>query len=599
MNLIKIPLICNGTCMSFSGNNDAISTPLDGNSLASQLPTRLSQLENDVPYVTDTSGGFAYSNLRGRPTSVSEFANDAGYLSDMGTLRFDASNISTGVLRSDQIPWPSGSILHVEASNVYGDLSNAYLDVSHLIGSIPASQVTGTLTNASIDFGKISNPPSTSDIVVSTQNINFLNTNQVPYYSSNYLIDEYQESFKCWGNTINRTITNTVYEYRLTLGVPEMAHNYTNYTGVKILENVGVEADKLVGKIAAAALPSFLTPIISYDVTSDVPAPAQGPSRTLRNTIAANGWQTYEMTDEFRKLYNPSFPTDDAIVADLNTQIASAAGYDNKDYQPITDLTDVQSLTVHSTVRKSVLTSNMRFSLAGFKNFQADAIVSSNISVKGDVNVTGNLSATSIVCGGVTLGGSSGSSSSSSGGDTAMGVLGMIFGAFGAVAGGVGYFGSKAAGAVGPPGANGLPGVMGPPGPAGPALPQLTLREMIDAAEGYFNDKVNLLINNYAGGPDNAENVLKYILRCLSPEDRANVPAGGLYGDRDAVALWLKNRRIAGLMGDIVERAVQAAGLQLVQNPLDIPPVPVDGAAIADVVDVAARGIAYILPNMD
>ena len=549
------------------------------------------------------------------------------------------SNVGGGypnTFRVDQIPWslgegtwwpliaplistsPEARPDHVEASNVYGGLSNAYLETTHLVGTIPAAQVSGSLTNASIDYSrvtnppttipaeqvygyltnasidysKVTNPPATSDILTTAQNISFLNTNQLPYYSSNYFIDEWQDSFKCFTNTINTTISNTVYAYRLTLGAPDMAYNFTSYAGVKILQNTGIEADKLVGKIAAAALPNFLTPIITYDVTSNVPAPAQGNSRTLIDTMTNQGYQTYEMDDEFRKLYGPTFSTDQSIIDSLNLQILTTNGYKNTNYPFVTDFSDVQSLTVHNTVRKSVFTSNMRFSLAGFKNFQADAVVSSNVNVHGDVNVTGNLAATTIVCGGVKLGASSGASSSSSGGDTAISVLGMIFGAVGAAAGVTAYLGSKGAGAVGPPGADGLPGVMGPPGPAGVPLPMPTLRELIDAALDVFKAQVNIVLNDYLGGDGLTENILKLIINAFEETYRKPLRMAGKVLD-----LWNQRRGITDLIIDIVTRCVQSAQLQAVLNPQVLADLP---AAAADVViDVVARNVAYIMPNAD
>ena len=524
--------------------------------------------------------------------------------------QWDTSNIVSGpsltpsmvgggfpeTFRSDQIPWSTGSstwlpILapliststaaqptYVAASNVYGGLSNAYLDTSHLFGNIPAPTVFGALTNATIDYASVTNPPSTGAITNTTQSISFFNVNQPNYYSSNYLNDEYQVNFLYQTHTIapptGYGFMNAVVNYTSNVGVADMVHEYVNYSSVKILQNTGIEADKLIGRIALEALPHFLTPIISYDVTS-TSSVEQGNNITLQDPITPAGAQTFEMDAEIRRLYGPSFATDEMITDSINSQIATVAGYRGTTYPPITDFTDLTSLTVYNIRHRTVTTSNMRYSLAGLKNFQSDTITSSNAIV------VGNLSAATITCGGVSLGGSSGSSGGAGGAaDTAMSVLGMLFGAAGAATGAAAYFGGKAVGTAGVPG---VPGPVGPPGPAGIAGPLPTLRELLDAvdAAAYFAERVNALIDDYQGGPGITQNILQYILNCLDPDAyQLNIPDHAL-------------RVIPKLMQEIIARSANAAGLQLVNNAANIIPPPVDPLAVVD------RGLAYILPNLD
>jgi len=578
--------------------------------------------------------------------------------------QWDTSNIVSGTsltpanvgggfpqtFRSDQIPWSDGAgpmwpnllpllnsgTTRIEASNVYGELVNANIDVGNLVGGVIATShlptaptysavtVTGTLTSSNVSaqflhgalsYASLTGAPTSLtafandgsdryahmtdltsaiapgsipwvDVLVSSNvEIQALNINQ-PFYSySNFVnVNWYQHgllnglppsSSPLYYPTGSITINTTS-----SVGNPNLSQNYvTSY--VKLLTDTGVLAQNLAGQILLSALPNFLQPTITYDVTNYFKDATPLNQRTLTSTSDISAY------------FHAEFPsTTDAVIL-------STLGLD-----PYLGFDQITSINVFNETVTSTATSNMRFSLGNkahplsnvatdYLTTAFDANVNGNLDVIGSATVKGNLTVNGTISG--TLSGSTSSSSTSSSDSAAMalGALGTLFGLGGAF---TSIFGGKATGAgngaAGPQGEQGPQGAQGPPGPPGQIIntntgaPQKTLQELLNSEYAYFASNVNVLITDYNGNPANVKNLLGVIVGALKV---AGDPASINYRmNRNERVNWYNCAEISSSMIDILERTAKAGGFQLVNQ--NVPPASSTAGL---------EGPASLLPNVD
>ena len=629
---------------SFDGTAATLETPFDGvtvetHSITAAIKSHVAQERTTWDTSNIVSGDtLAASNVRGTGHFLVEQIPWEGQ-----RTTWDTSNIvsgdtltpgnvgGTGQFRVDQIPWSSGAptmwpsiipfmntasdspLHHIAASNVYGGLSNAYLDVTRLFGTAPINAtllptspnyvnvgVSSTLTasnveaqrlHGALDYSYLENTPTSltqfanngtdkyahlsdvaaqitltlpwSDLPVFQQTYECVDVNQPKYSYSNFTKDEWIFNATIEGWTPLFTTAKLGIETANHTDVSGHANmaSYKVHPTFEVLPGTGVYASNLAGQLSYTTLPAFLQPTITYDVKP----------RTHVTTLTGR-----------------TLTTQAAIVAELRVEFPGLTDDELCTALGITDLMYIKSMQAETTTDTTTESSNMRFSLTGFKSLQSDYIYSSNIVVTGDISATGAIRGHSIVSDGTAIsGGGSSGSSGANGGEIAMSVLGMIFG-------GIGAF-------------TGLKALLGGSG----KLPdnvvnndnrttnnnynvtcnvstntkQKTLAELIDDNQEIFSSNVNVLVRNYTDSGHFTSNLFKNIIDTL---DAANMPFRLHMNEAQRNSLYLAKTN-SYMLTDIIERSVKAAGLQLVDN------------AATTVADVVVEGLElpdrmYILP---
>ena len=135
------------------------------------------------------------------------------------------------------------------------------------------------------------------------------------------------------------------------------------------------------GQLNLNALPSFLKPTISYDVQIE----QDNWTRTPYGAVALNK-ATTELTNA-TGINTTGEPLIDwvrhVLPNESDGEICSDLG--------ISSLGSIDSILAFHEIATYTLSSNMRFSLGGFKNFQADNISTYNVATVSDARVKKNV----------------------------------------------------------------------------------------------------------------------------------------------------------------------------------------------------------------
>ena len=392
--------------MSLSGNVNAIDTPLDGNDtfalIHGNIPTRLSQLINDEEFIRNEPDAYGYSNLYGKPTKVGDFVNDAAYIRNEADA-FGYSNLYGKPTKVSAFANDAGYLTHEApiTSLDVGLLSGGVINVTHLPSSpsytnasvsltLTSSNVAAERLHGALDYGYLEYAPTSLTQFLNDGTDQYTHTSEVaakikdklpwadqtvPSYSY-AVLDIAQPKYSYSNFTKNERMFNAALYDSPTILIAKIETEVVNHTDIsghanmasihvaptfKVLPDTGVYASNLSGQLTLNSLPSFLQPTITYDVTrSEVPTFS---ARTLTSHAAIRA----ELLIAFPGL------TDE--------QLCTALG--------ITDLIYITSLQAETLTLTTTESSNMRYSLSGFKSLKSDNMYSSNLVVTGPITATG------------------------------------------------------------------------------------------------------------------------------------------------------------------------------------------------------------------
>ena len=360
------------------------------------------------------------------------------------------------------------------------------------------------------------------------------------------------------------------YPFVPTTGEPDMSNKHI-IKDINVLSNIGVYGSNIYGSIQLTALPNFLQPLVTYDVSHKV------------ETISSVR----------RDLTNPT---------EIKAEIMAIAGegYSEADIMGalgIVDWTEITHWPRTINETRNIDSSNMRFSLNGFKNLGSDTITSSNIlakdlfssnvrsvslGVSGTVNVNGDIKCDGTITAKYvksTSGDDLGAAQNTSETALAFGVLGSIAGIVGAGAGFAALFGGtlsmpKAIGdffkdLFGGGGDNKPPPLKDENGNTAKTLRQLIMEDKV-SGNPIFTSEVNAVIKNYLTNEDNVVNLFEYVLDGLNPNDKPT-HGGVRYFEHLPGQMGQprthKGTRVGKAFMEVVNRAGKVAGFQLIENP--------------------------------
>jgi len=248
-------------------------------------------------------------------------------------------------------------------------LPNILIPSSNVIGPISTSFLSGPITI-----------PWEDVLIVNTIYEGFLDINQTNYFSSNVT---FTDAFTYQSASLGETLTmrsNAFFPDYVLRGQPNMAQQVIN-TEYKLLPNAGIYASNLDGQLNLNALPSFLKPTISYDVQIE----QDNWTRTPYGAVALNK-ATTELTNA-TGINTTGEPLIDwvrhVLAGESDGQICTELG--------VTSLGSIDSILAFHEITTYTLSSNMRFSLGGFKNFQADYITTYGVATSSDARIKKNV----------------------------------------------------------------------------------------------------------------------------------------------------------------------------------------------------------------
>jgi hypothetical protein len=147
----------------------------------------------DAAYVQalQTPQDFAYASLTGAPTNVSQFANDAGYLTSATVGGLDSADVSAIItndvdaayVQSRQITYNTSDFVDsayvsTQIGNIYiPSLGNDYLDSNTVTGVIDATYIQSNQTPQDFAYGSLTGVPTT--VSTFTNDANYLDSNTV------------------------------------------------------------------------------------------------------------------------------------------------------------------------------------------------------------------------------------------------------------------------------------------------------------------------------------------------------------------------------------------------------------------------------------
>lgn len=490
-----------------------------------------------------------------------------------------------GVFRNDQIPWSgapgdvmanivapyvaSGTI-RVPGSNVYGplgdptttldvaQLTGGVIDSSHLPTTLDVSHLTGGVissthlpTAPTIFYTDVSGTPTSLEAFLNpglvgdryarlsdvTTRIDVINTAFNTTNATNSCLNIEISSYDFASCNVNATFDfgafgsvtdlkyNYVYANTSTITPPGIGplttNNLTN--AYLLLTNVGVHGSNIHDKIKLENLPTFLTPTISYDVTSNV-TPLHTDLGIINHYTDGAG--------TINTLWDDTWP--DAANSVHKTR----------------DQTKVH------------VTSNMRFSLGGFSNLGTDYLRATKSVIADSAAITNGVSAGSmLVSGDINCSGTiTGNSIKTSSGtdlanvknetDTAL-ALAVV--STTVSAGGIIGLGLLFGGIIKLP--TGWVDGGGSGGSGGSSTPQKTLAQLIAADPTTFTDKVNIVIKNYLTNEDNVVGFLNYIQKSLNLVGKPR----GIFSNASPA--------VGEKMLEILNKTAQSANMGMVENP--------------------------------
>jgi hypothetical protein len=147
----------------------------------------------DAAYVQalQTPQDFAYASLTGAPTNVSQFANDAGYLTLATAGGLDSADVSAIIINDvdsayvqlRQITYNTSDFVDsayvsTQIGNIYiPSLGNDYLDSNTVTGVIDATYIQSNQTPQDFAYGSLTGVPTT--VSTFTNDANYLDSNTV------------------------------------------------------------------------------------------------------------------------------------------------------------------------------------------------------------------------------------------------------------------------------------------------------------------------------------------------------------------------------------------------------------------------------------